>query len=104
MTHTEKEDLMDVMTPGEILLEEFLKPLNLKQKALAKAIGVPESRVSEIIKGNRRISAELAVRLSLCFGNSAEFWIGLQNFCDLEKFKREKGELVKSEVHPLEYA
>jgi len=65
--------------PGEILLEEFLIPLKISAYRLAKDIGIPQARVSEILKGNRRITADTALRLSKYFGNSAKFWLGLQN-------------------------
>lgn len=78
------------ITPGEILLEEFLMPLGISQYRLAKELGIPQTRVSEIVKGNRRISADTAVRLSLFFGNSAKFWLGLQDDYDVENELREK--------------
>lgn len=71
-------------TPGEILLEEFLIPLNISQYKLSKELGIPQTRISEIIKGNRRISADTAIRLSAYFGNSAKFWLGLQGDYDIE--------------------
>ena len=71
--------------PGEILQEEFLLPMNISAYRLAKDIGIPQTRVSEIIKGNRRISADTAIRLSNYFGNSAKFWLGLQNDYDIEE-------------------
>ena len=71
--------------PGEVLQEEFLIPMNISAYRLAKDIGIPQTRVSEIIKGNRRISADTAIRLSNYFGNSAKFWLGLQNDYDIEK-------------------
>jgi addiction module HigA family antidote len=64
--------------PGEIILEEFLIPLEISAYRLSKDIGIPQTRVSEIIKGNRRITADTALRLSKYFGNSAKFWLGLQ--------------------------
>ena len=70
--------------PGEILLEEFLVPLNLSAYRLSKEISIPQTRISEIIKGNRRITADTAIRLSLFFGNSAKFWLGLQDDFDIE--------------------
>jgi addiction module HigA family antidote len=73
--------------PGEILLEEFLKPLSISQYQLAKDLGIPQTRVSQIIKGNRRITADTALRISQYFGNSAKFWLGLQNDFDLEEEK-----------------
>jgi addiction module HigA family antidote len=71
--------------PGEVLQEEFLSPMNISAYRLAKDIGIPQTRVSEIIKGNRRISADTAIRLSNYFGNSAKFWLGLQNDYDIEE-------------------
>lgn len=71
--------------PGEVLQEEFLIPMNISAYRLAKDIGIPQTRVSEIIKGNRRISADTAIRLSNYFGNSAKFWLGIQNDYDIEE-------------------
>jgi len=71
--------------PGEILMEEFLVPFEISAYKLAKDIGIPQTRVSEIIKGNRRITADTALRLSKYFGNSAKFWLGLQDDYDLEE-------------------
>jgi len=76
--------------PGEILLEEFLKPLNISAYRLSKDLGIPQTRTSEIIKGNRSITADTALRLSCYFGNSAKFWLGIQNDYDLEEEKRTK--------------
>jgi len=76
--------------PGEVLLEEFLKPFNLSAYRLSKDIGIPQSRTSEIIKGNRSITADTALRLSCYFGNSAKFWLGLQNDFDLEEERKSK--------------
>ena len=76
--------------PGEILLEEFLKPLNICAYRLSKDLGIPQTRTSEIIKGNRSITADTAIRLSYYFGNSAKFWLGLQNDFDLEEQKKLK--------------
>jgi antitoxin HigA-1 len=76
--------------PGEILLEEFLKPMNISAYRLSKDIGIPQTRTSEIIKGNRSITADTALRLSYYFGNSAKFWLGLQNDYDIEEEKKTK--------------
>jgi len=81
--------------PGEVLLEEFLKPLNVSAYRLSKEIGIPQTRTSEIIKGNRSITADTALRLSYYFGNSAKFWLGLQNDFDLEEQKRIKARDLK---------
>ena len=71
--------------PGEILLEEFLIPLEISAYKLSKNLKIPQTRISEIIKGNRRITADTALRLSLFFGNSAKFWLGLQDDFDIEE-------------------
>jgi antitoxin HigA-1 len=76
--------------PGEILLEEFLIPLNISAYRLSKDLGIPQTRTSEIIKGHRSITADTAIRLSYYFGNSAKFWLGLQNDFDLEEEKKSK--------------
>ncbi len=73
------------ITPGEILLEEFLIPLNITAYRLAKDTNVPATRVSQILKGNRKITADTALRLSKYFGNSADFWLGIQDEYDLRK-------------------
>ncbi len=71
--------------PGEILLEEFLKPMQLSQTALAKAIQVPPRRINEIVLKKRGISADTAIRLASYFGNNEKFWMGLQADYDLEE-------------------
>jgi addiction module HigA family antidote len=76
--------------PGEILLEEFLKPFKISAYKLSKDIGIPQTRTSEILKGKRRITADTALRLSYYFGNSARFWLGLQVDYDIEEEKRNK--------------
>jgi len=70
--------------PGEVLLEEFLKPLGISAYRLSKDLNIPQTRVSQIIKGKRKVTADTALRLSKYFGNSAQFWLGLQNDYDLE--------------------
>lgn len=76
--------------PGEILNEEFLLPLEISAYKLSKDIGIPQTRVSAIIKGNRRITADTALRLSKYFGNSAKFWLGLQDDFDIEEEVNQK--------------
>ncbi len=76
--------------PGEILLEEFLVPLEISAYKLSKDIGIPQTRVSAILKGTRRITADTALRLSIYFGNSAKFWLGLQDDFDIEEERNEK--------------
>jgi antitoxin HigA-1 len=82
--------------PGEILLEEFLVPLNITAYKLAKDIEIPQTRISEILKGNRRITADTALRLSKYFGNSAKFWLGLQDDFDIEEAITTKGAILES--------
>jgi addiction module HigA family antidote len=76
--------------PGKILQEEFLIPLEISAYRLSKDIGIPQTRTSEIIKGNRRITADTALRLSRYFGNSAKFWLGLQDDFDIEEERNKK--------------
>ena len=76
--------------PGEILLEEFLKPLGISAYKLSKDTFLPQTRISEITKGRRRITADTALRLSRYFGNSAKFWLGLQDDYDIEEEKNSK--------------
>jgi len=82
--------------PGEILQEEFLVPLHISAYRLSKDIEIPQTRVSEIIKGNRRITADTALRLSIYFGNSAKFWLGLQDDFDIEEQMLTKSVILKS--------
>ena len=82
------------ITPGEILLEEFLIPLKISAYRLSKDTCMPATRVSQILKGKRRITADTALRLSKYFGNSADFWMGIQDEFDLRKeVQRIKAEL-----------
>ena len=71
--------------PGEVLQEEFLVPLEISAYKLSKDIGIPQSRLSEIMKGNRRVTADTALRLSKYFGTTAKFWLGLQDDFDIEE-------------------
>jgi len=81
--------------PGEILLYEFLQPLEITAYRLSKDLRIPQTRISEIIKGNRRITADTAIRLSKYFGNSAKFWLGLQDDYDIEEEKNQKGDDIE---------
>ncbi|MEO6684931.1 MAG: HigA family addiction module antitoxin [Dyadobacter sp.] len=86
--------------PGEILKEEFLAPLEISAYRLSKETFIPQTRISEILKGNRRITADTALRLSKYFGTTAKFWLGLQDDYDLEdEFRNNKKEL--SEIKTL---
>ena len=82
--------------PGEILFEEFLIPFKISAYKLAKDIDIPQTRISEIIKGNRRITADTALRFSKYFGNSAKFWLGLQDDFDLEEERLAKATVFNS--------
>ena len=80
--------------PGEILLEEFLLPMNVSQNALARATGVPPRRINEIVLGKRGVTADTALRLAAAFGTSEGFWLGLQADYDLEEARKAiKGQL-----------
>lgn len=84
--------------PGEVLSEEFLEPLNLSQNALARAMKVPPRRINEIVHGDRNVSADTALRLSIVLGTTPQFWLGLQADYDLEEAARNAD---FSELHPL---
>jgi len=84
--------------PGEILSEEFLKPMGLSQNRLALALGVPARRINEIVLGKRGISADTALRLSAYFGNSADFWLGIQMDYDLDTARIDTGAAIDREV------
>ncbi len=87
--------------PGEILLEEFLLPLKITAYRLSKDIRIPQTRISEIVKGNRRITADTSLRLSKYFGNSAKFWLGLQDDFDIEEeTSRKTSELKAIKQYP----
>ena len=80
--------------PGEILLEEFLVPMDVSQNALARAIAVPPRRINEIVLGKRAISADTALRLARYFGTSEQFWMGLQSDYDLEEARKQLGRKI----------
>ncbi len=84
--------------PGEVLLEEFLKPMDMSQSKLGLNIGVPPRRTNEIVLGKRGMTADTALRLATFFGTSAEFWLGLQSQHDLDVTAEEPGERLKREV------
>ncbi len=86
--------------PGEVLLEEFFKPMNLSQNQLALAMRVPARRINEIVHGKRRMPADTALRLARYFGVSPRFWLGLQMDYDLDVAEDEVSERIKREVMP----
>jgi len=81
--------------PGEILNEEFLKPMNISAYRLSKDTEIPQTRISQIIKGKRSITADTALRLSIYFGTSPKFWLGLQDDYDIEEESKSKKEIFK---------
>jgi len=90
--------ILSPIHPGEVLSEEFLRPMSLSQNRLALNIGVPARRINEIVLGKRSISADTALRLAKFFGNSAEFWLGLQAQYDLDVTAQALGERLDREV------
>ncbi len=97
------DTIMAPVHPGEILLEEFLGPLEVSQYQLAKAVGVPARRINEIVHGQRRISADTALRLARYFGTSERFWMNLQARYDLEVEKDRLGAAL-DDIQPLSAA
>ena len=95
---------LDPVHPGEVLLEEFLKPLEISQYRLAKEISVPPRRINEIVHGKRGISADTALRLSRFFGTSERFWLNLQLRFDLETEKERLSGVLEEEVSVLQRA
>lgn len=90
--------------PGEILFEEFLKPMNISQNQLGRDLGVSPRRINEIIHGKRSITADTALRLSVYFGNSASFWLGLQMDYDLDVAEDHNSKQILKEVHHMAVA
>lgn len=91
---------LDPIHPGEILREEFMVPLGLSANALAMALRVPVTRVSEIARGRRSISPDTALRLARYFGTSADLWLGLQSEFDLRRARRELQARIERDVQP----
>jgi addiction module HigA family antidote len=90
---------LDLIPPGSILLEEFMEPLGITAYKLSKEIKVQQTAVSQIIKGSHKITVDMALRLSRCFGNSAQFWLNLQNYHDLE-LEMEKKKYIINGILP----
>jgi len=93
-----KKNRIPPVHPGEILLEEFLKPMGISQNRLALDIRVPPRRINEIVHGKRRITADTALRLGQYFGMSAQFWLGLQMDYDLDIEEDKLGDRLREEV------
>ena len=98
------EEKLAPVHPGEVLLEEFLKPMELSQNRLAIDMGVPSRRVNEIVLGKRRITADTALRLARYFGMSPQFWLGLQMDYDLDIEEDKLGKRLDREVRPYALA
>ena len=90
--------------PGEVLYEDFIVPTGISIHRLAMDLRVPANRIAEIVKGERAISADTALRLARYLGTSAEFWLGLQSDYDLEKAKDQFAARIEREVHPRKHA
>jgi addiction module HigA family antidote len=97
-------DKLSPIHPGEVLLEEFIKPLELSQNRLAISIGVDTRRINEIVLGKRAITADTALRLSRFFDNSPQFWMGLQSQYDLDVAQDQLGKRLDREVRPYAIA
>ena len=98
------DDMLDPVHPGEVLLEEFLKPIGLSQNRLALDIGVPARRINEIVLGKRRVTADTALRLARYFDMSPQFWLGLQMDYDLDVTADTMGSRLEREVRPYAHA
>lgn len=99
-----KSKLLSNITPGEILDEEFLKPMSITQYRLARDIGVPPRRINEIVKGRRAITADTALRLGRYFRMAPEFWLNLQSHYDLEREQERLASRLEREVKVLAVA
>jgi addiction module HigA family antidote len=97
---TKSLTLSDI-TPGEILLEEWMKPHELTGQLLSQRTGIPASRLTEIVKGRRSITADTALRLGRFFGTGERFWLNLQQAYDIERARHELGRRLEKEVEPL---
>ena len=95
---------LDPITPGEILLAEFLEPLGVSQNRLARDIGVPVARINDIVHGRRGISADTALRFGAYFGTTPEFWLNLQSRYDLKIARRDLWPAMRKEIQPLKAA
>lgn len=95
---------MNPIHPGEILLEEFLRPMNLSQNKIASDLGVPPRRINEIVHGKRRITADTALRLAHYFDMSPEFWLGLQMDYDLDLEEDKLAGVIPAQVKKYEAA
>ena len=97
-------DKLNPVHPGEVLLEEFLKPMGISQHRLALSLGVDARRINEIVLGKRRVTADTALRLAHFFGTSPQFWMGLQSDYDLDVAEDKLGDRLDVEVRELTFA
>lgn len=95
---------LEPIHPGEILEEEFMRPMGLSANALARRIAVPVTRISEIVRGKRGITADTALRLARLFGTSSELWLGLQTEYDLRVARRDSAQAIHDSIVPLKKA
>ena len=95
------KDFLDPITPGEILREDFMKPMGISVNKLSRDIAVPPNRISEIVNGKRGISADTALRLERYFGVEAQFWLNLQSEYDLRVMKRKIGPDIEQRIIPI---
>lgn len=93
-------DFLDPVTPGEILREDFMEPMNISMNQLSRDLAVPPNRISEIVNGKRGISADTALRLERYFGVEAQFWLNLQSEYDLRIMKRKIGPDIERRIIP----
>jgi addiction module HigA family antidote len=98
------KEYLEPIHPGEVLLEDFMKPLAITQYALAKAINVPARRINEIVHGNRAITADTALRLGKYFGVHPQSWMNLQSHYDLEVAEKNLGDKLDKEIQPIHVA
>lgn len=97
-------EALELITPGEILLEEFMRPHAISQNRLSRDIDVPLGRINEIVKGKRAITADTALRLGKYFGTSAELWLGLQMEYDIRRARRDVWPAIEPRIRPLRAA
>jgi len=97
-------DRLEPITPGEVLLEEFMRPMDISQNKLARDIDVPIARINDIVHGRRGITADTALRLATYFGTTPEFWMNLQTRHDLKMARRKMGSAVQKAIRPIRAA
>ena len=93
---------MRMIHPGEILLEEFIKPLGMSANALALALRVPAPRINDVIRQKRSVTPDTALRLARYFGTTAQFWMNLQSAYDLKNTEADNGQAISRDIQPLE--